>query len=399
MPENAEQQEPDGYDFAALRFIPQNSKVVCLETQKEIFLRRNLSEFLLLLLKKPRAIIAYREFCQSVAAWTIYKDVSQVMRTIHTTKGELVKNLRILREDFDLIEAVPAKGYRLGADVDEFHAADEPEIVSAKVETNFAQTKEPIFEQKFFGGHSGQAFFACAIYAALFVVALFVELAYQFDGFKNLAFKLAAPIFLWIWIASLAGLFVGTKLAAKSAVSGLWSAAGFFLSAGLLLYVLLGAFLPARPITEANFQTLSAPAAYLKSVFYFFGLGIFLIVTPFVNVIRLESEAAKNNRKAVLRLRRIHYRGLSAASTLWLSPAFLLCLTVVALISSLLLTGHLFENLKPNPYLNLFMQLVLWRWFLYFALAAECLIWYWTSLNRLKARSLEIAATSNRPAK
>lgn len=393
MPENITKSNANGYDFAELRFCPGDSKLICLKTHKEIFLRRNLSEFLLLLLKKPRETVEYGEFCNNVKAWTIYKDVAQVMRTIHTTKGELVKNLRLLREDFNLIEAVPAKGYRLSADVAEFFEnAAQPKTLlekNAESELSFIETNEVIFAPKFFGAHFWQAFFASAIYAALFVVALFIEIAYRFDVFKSSAFKLTIPIFLWVWLSSIAGLFCGRKMSKKSAFSGFVVTAASFLCAAILLYFALGAFLPADPITEANFQTYPAHAAYLKNVFYFTGLGIFLIALPFVVIARLENEVAENDKKVVASLRRLHHRRLSIVNALMLSPLFLLALTIIALLVSLLLTAHLFDNLKPNPHLNLFMQLVLWRWFLYFALAAECLIWYRFSLNSLKAHCLK----------
>lgn len=398
MSENREKLNADGYDFAELRFSPTNAKVTCLKTNKEIFLRRNLGEFLFLLLKKPRQTVEYREFRDNVTAWTIYKDVAQVTRTIHVTKGELIKNLRLLREDFDLIEAVPAKGYRLSADVSEFFAvAAEPKTNSEKAAVNFTET--PIPAQKVFGGHLRQMFFVCTIYAALFVVALFVELAYQFDTFKNLAFSLAMPVFLWIWLTSLAGLYFGWKLSKKSVFSGFISAAVIFLCAAILLYLLLGAFLPAYPITEASFQTYPAHAAYLKSVFYFLALGIFLMVLPFIVIVWLETELANNNQKVITSLRRFRHRRLSIVNVLSLSPIFLLGLTIIAVLSSLLLTAHLLDNLKPNQNLNLFIQFVLWRWFLYFALAAECLFWYRASLNRLKGRCFKTDVISNRPAK
>lgn len=390
MTENTRKSKADGYDFAELRFSPNDSKVICLKTQKEISLRRNLSEFLFLLLRKPRETIEYREFRDNVAAWTIYKDVAQVTRTIHTTKGELIKNLRLLRENFDLIEAVPAKGYRLSADVSEFFApAREPQTlveIAAASELNFTETNKVVSAQKFFGGHFRQAFFASTIYAALFVVALFIEIAYDFNAFKNSAFKLAMPVFLWIWLTSVAGLFFGWRLSKKSAFSGFVSTSAIFLCAATLLYLSLGAFLPEYPITEASFQTYPAQAAYLKSVFYFLALGIFLVALPFVLIVRLETEAEGNNKKVVANLRRFRYRRLSITNGLIISPLFLLGLTIIALLASLLLTAHLFDNLKPSPHLNLFMQLVLWRWFLYFALCAECLIWYRASLNLLKAR-------------
>jgi hypothetical protein len=61
----------------------------------------------------------------------------------------------------------------------------------------------------------------------------------------------------------------------------------------------------------------------------------------------------------------------------------------VAAVLSPIMVAHLFENLKPNPHINLFMQLVEWRVLTYLVLGLECLLWYYRSLNDLKRECLE----------
>jgi DNA-binding winged helix-turn-helix (wHTH) protein len=401
MIDSEKKEAAEGYDFAEFRFHPKDAKLICLLTSKEVSLRRNLSEFLLLLLNKPGEIVSYQELREGVTAWTIYKEISQLKRTIHVTKGELVKSLRSLREDFDSVESVPAKGYRLNTDVSRFYSTNivkTHETLEKQEESFFELNKKKkaeISTQKLFGGHLLQVSFACTVYATLFVVALFLEIAYQFDNFKNLASGLSIPIFLWIWLTSAVGLLAGWKFVKRNDYFGFICPVLIFIFAGILLHFVLGAFLPAYPITEANFQTYPAHAAYLKSIFYFFALGILLIVLPLTAIFWLETEINKVNRRIIATLRQVHWRKLMLGNALVLSPKLLLGLTILFLFYSLAATAHLFENLRPSANLNFFMQLVWWRLFLYFALAIECLVWYWFSLNSLKARCFELSTDTS----
>jgi len=66
----------------------------------------------------------------------------------------------------------------------------------------------------------------------------------------------------------------------------------------------------------------------------------------------------------------------------WVLVLLLLMFAVV----SIWMAAHLFDNLKPGPYRNLFTQLVYLRGILYFGLGVECLAWYYIALNNLKTR-------------
>jgi len=52
---------------------------------------------------------------------------------------------------------------------------------------------------------------------------------------------------------------------------------------------------------------------------------------------------------------------------------------------SVAMTARLLDNLKPNPYQNLFVQLVYLRGLLFFGLGIECLAWYRNALNEIKS--------------
>lgn len=71
-----------------------------------------------------------------------------------------------------------------------------------------------------FGGHRLHALAACALYAALYAVALLVEVAYQFDRYGRVAIWLVVAAFCWIFPTSLAGLAADWKLTAAGSRKG-----------------------------------------------------------------------------------------------------------------------------------------------------------------------------------
>jgi hypothetical protein len=56
------------------------------------------------------------------------------------------------------------------------------------------------------------------------------------------------------------------------------------------------------------------------------------------------------------------------------------------------MAAHLFDNLKPGPYRNLFTQLEYLRGILYFGLGLEGLAWYHNALSDLKRECISGAA-------
>jgi hypothetical protein len=56
--------------------------------------------------------------------------------------------------------------------------------------------------------------------------------------------------------------------------------------------------------------------------------------------------------------------------------------------------ARMFDNLRPDPYMNLFTQLVLLRTLLYFGFAVACEAWYSHSLNELKRECLAVMVSS-----
>lgn len=229
---------------------------------------------------------------------------------------------------------------------------------------------------------------SCALYALLYTIALFVEIAYQYSRFSSTIWKLAPFVFLWISSTSVFGLVVAWKRVQRKKSKGLSLSLTIFVCASLLLYMALGFYLPDIPITEANFQTYTAHGAYLKSVCYFLFLSIVFLIVPFHFVLSAQEELEAGQHQSLLDLLRGGRSSAAPRDAIYLRAWWLGILLIIVTLMSPLLAAHLFDNLKPNAYLNLFMQLVQWRILLYLALGMECLLWYYYSLNRIRRACL-----------
>jgi hypothetical protein len=68
-------------------------------------------------------------------------------------------------------------------------------------------------------------------------------------------------------------------------------------------------------------------------------------------------------------------KGLPAGA-LYFKTSWLVGILIGTFLIALVGSAHLFENLKPNPNIGLFIQLNQWRLILYFLLGLECVLWY-----------------------
>lgn len=233
------------------------------------------------------------------------------------------------------------------------------------------------------------------LYALLYAVALLVEVAYQFDRFGSPALKIAPLVFLWILATSIGGLAVDWRWTRRGKTTGLILSLAIFTGAGLLLYAVLKLFLPAFPTVQASFQTYTAQSAYLKSVLYFLPLAIVFLLVPFHFVVVLQRELQEGHHRSALALFMGERWAVTPQGAVYLKGWWLSLLLAVIAVLSVAMGAHLFDNLKPGPYTNLFTQLVQARWLLYFLLAAACLIWYHLSLNELKRECLAVVMNSS----
>ena len=240
-----------------------------------------------------------------------------------------------------------------------------------------------------FGGHLWHVLASSALYALLYVVALLLEVAYQFDRLGPPAIKLTPWVFLWVFGAAAAGLWVDWRWTSRGKTAGLLLSLPAFISAGLLLYMMLGQFLPQHPVTESALLAYPAHGAFLKSVYYFLPLAVVFMVLPYHFVLSIQRELREGRHRPVLDLLAGRRSSAAPAGAAYLRVWWLAVALVAAASAALVAMAHMFENLKPNPHSGLFVQLAQWRFLLYVILGLECIVWYYWVLNGIKCECLE----------
>ncbi|MEK6409199.1 MAG: winged helix-turn-helix domain-containing protein [Acidobacteriota bacterium] len=375
----------------------------CLDTANRSLLRGGESlrlqpkayEILLILIENRNRLVTRTELLDSV--WG---------DDVNVEKGALSYQIRQLRKILgdvafkpQYIRTVPKVGFRFIANAEalsEIAELDDAIVAIQETGSNAGfkgqdsdhKIAHPapllgIFASSFIG-YNGYVLAASAIYAAYFGVALLVEIAYEFDRYGPSAKWVALLISCFILLSSLLGLSLGTKRTFSGRRGGLLVSASVFAVAAVAVLVGACDFLPAQPITQADFQTFTAQAAYVKAFCYIVPLGLIFLVTPFHFIVAMERELQSRDPVLAVNLLTGMKPGAAPGGTVFLRTSFLLFLLVGMMAYSLIGRAHLFDNLKPGPYMSLFQSLIHVRMILYFSLAGLCLAWYYRRLNELK---------------
>jgi len=109
---------------------------------------------------------------------------------------------------------------------------------------------------------------------------------------------------------------------------------------------------------------------------------------PFHFVAFLEQEIKDGKAGAVLEVLTGSKLSLRPAGTIYIRPWVLGSLLVGSVVYFFPARAHLFDNLRPSPYLSLFEVFHQTRTMLQFGLGLYCLAWYYGALNRLKSKCL-----------
>ncbi len=383
---------PVVFEFDRYRFFPAERRLLQ-DAGKQLWLDPKPNALLKVLVKDSGKLITYEELKREV--WPELQHIAD--RTLHQHKYALSATLGKNSEGKDYIETVSGQGYRFAMNViahDETNsepntaqpAITEATNFDAPIETNTSRSNT------LFGGHELHVFVSCFLYALLYAIALFIEVAYQYESFASSVWVIAFVVLLWTLGTSLIGLRVDWQRTARGKKTGLLLSLHIFIASGLLVYLALGYYLPNQPITESRLQTYPAHGAYLKSVYYHLPLAAICLVLPFHFVISLKRDIQNDNRlvKNLLLGRR---RATAPAGAIFVRPWMLGALLFGAAIYALAATNHLFDNLIPGSYTNVFIQLVQLRLLLYFALGLECLLWYSWSLNEIKRELIETSSS------
>ncbi len=269
--------------------------------------------------------------------------------------------------------------------------ANVEEVPAGVPEKNPEQYRQtPYFPPYFPKTRLAHRFGACAIYAALYSEAVFLEVGYDFDRYRHFTFQMSLLVFGWIMISSLIALTADRKLTLQGRKSGLVTSVLIFFVSAIGAFGIVISFLPSAPITQATFQTYPAQAAYLKDVVYFTALAFLFLILPFHFVTTMEAELEKGCHRPVLETLTSPKLAVLPRGTIY--PQFWALSLVLLLFAalSIAMTAHLLDNLMSARYRNLFIQLVYPRGVLYFGLGIECLAWYRNALNEIKRLCLSM---------
>jgi len=231
---------------------------------------------------------------------------------------------------------------------------------------------------------------SCTLYAVLHALALFVEVAFQFNSYAASVIRAAPLVFAWVWITSFAGLIACRVLTSTGRAYSLPLSITVFVASEVVLYLSTGSILPNAPITQSVHHAYPAHGAYFKSICYFFPLAVIFLVMPYHFVIAARTQIRLGSAGQIRKLLTGERLGTAPEGTVFLRLAWLGVMLTVAAVASVVATAYLVDNLIQTEYTSMFTQLVQWRLLLYFSLGAICLMWYSRSLNAIKVASLQM---------
>lgn len=391
------------FDFDGIRFFPETSELVSLSGGETRPLREKEAQLLETLIANAGKSVSKKEISEKIWGKTSgFEDLSQ---TITQTKYTLVQKIKRMQQTKNLIviESEGKDGYRFTAPFqegrlelreNEFDSpAEESEDGLPKeetVENDLKIQSIPLSNLKVAKSPNNLSFIlsAATLYALLYVVALFLELAYRVDEYATFLAVAAPVVFVWMFSVSAMILLRGWDLTrhGKTGVGGGFLAFGFVGNC-LVLYLGLSFFLPATAVTEMDFSSQTASAALLKNFIYFLFLAGFFLLIPFHYVAALQHEIETGSRKKAVLNRKML---IAPRGAILLKPFWLGFILLATLIVSFIATMDLLTHLKPSPYQNLFTQLILLRGLLYFSLAGFCLLWYTHQINLCKRNNYSI---------
>lgn len=399
------------HEFEGVRFFPRRRRLLHLATNISHSLTPKQSALLMLLIRNQGEVVTYGEIKFELwAGNSVEVDVDRnIKEVVHTLRKALGKAAA------GKIETVTGKGYRLNCKTISNQEADLVQNDARLVNLESAsekETEERAASQSsqsitsnqgaprlraLAGDHLWYVMTSCALYSLLYPIALLAEIAYRFDRFGATVLKLAPLAFLWIFTTSITGLVIGWQWRQREKRSGMIVSLLIFTAAGLILYAVSGLFLPSVPITEATFQTYTAHGAFLKDTCYFLFLATLFLILPFHLVLSLRKETQAGNSDRVCNFLEREKLSFAPGNVVYLKVWWLGLILLCLAIASPIFTANLFERLKPTAYMNLFMQLVIWRLLLYLALGLQCLLWYYWSLNEIKRECLKPKSSSMQP--
>lgn len=400
------------YAFGPFHLVP--DEYLLIRSDEQIELEPMVFDTLVLLVKHQGRLVKKSEFNNSL--WPKI--------TISDWEGRLQQIISILRtilgDDPDhpiYIETVRRRGYRFIAEVKIFSNIQEisytrlkrinPLLSGQALQTDQSSHKQAAPPQSsqqgqaklveypqnvlskahlFFGGHLQYVVIWCCLYTSLYVISVFLEVAYKFDTLGSKVIKGTPLAFIWILFTSITGAGVDWKLTSQGKRNGEVFAFLIFLAASIILsgWLSWSDTLPPLPVTESNVSTYPALAAHWKNSAYFIIVATAYFILPFHFQAATQRALRTPNSNLELNLLLNKWVGTAPLGAIYIKPSILLYMLILALVSAQLGTHYVTSNLKTSPYQQLFILLYYARILLWFVCAFAGLFWYHKELNKLK---------------
>ena len=226
--------------------------------------------------------------------------------------------------------------------------------------------------------HIGFFLVTSLLYASLYVVSLILESTFIPDH-SHLA-PAATVLFSFMFATSIAALVTEQAMVEAEYAAALSVSLGILLLAACAQWKVTRPILPGFALAKARFQLLSAQAAHLKNTGYFLLFVVLFWLPPAHAVLVLEREARAGRVQLVREL--VSHQVMVGEGLVALNAAPLVGMWVLLVLVSLPMGAHLLDSMRPHPKLNAFYILFYLRAFLYFALSAICLGWYFNALGQ-----------------
>jgi DNA-binding winged helix-turn-helix (wHTH) protein len=400
MKSSYEINKPDNslYEFGQFQVNP--IRRLLLQGRNSIRLERKIFDTLLVLIESGGRIVSKEELMDKIWPDTAVEE------------SALTKNISLLRKTLgenagtnQYIATVTGQGYRFVAPVKEVKELadhfiekgidlkktsagdDKPDDGTADkiLKVNLVPLLDKLLVSALrrpFGGYYLHVCIACVLYAALYGIAMFVEIAYEFDQYSVTITRKAGLATIWILVTAMLGLWADWWVTMRGKTFGVVISIAVFLLAIVLLH--LAVMLPPVPITLSKLQTHTAQAAYIKTSVYCFTLALFFLLIPFHFIISIHHQILTGRQKTVRFLLADVKHALAPPGAIYLKLWMLSIAIGVFLIMATLGSAHLIDNLITTPSMNLFMIFYLVRLILFFSLGLQCFAWYYKTLNDFK---------------
>jgi hypothetical protein len=235
----------------------------------------------------------------------------------------------------------------------------------------------------------------CLLYASLYGLDFFLEVAFQFDKFRHQALVAGPLLVAWIGLTAGLGLRLGSRMTMNGVKGGFAALFGTFVVSAVIAFGAVTRVLPAEPITILRTLPQTAQAAFLKNVaLYFLPLVTLAWLIPFHCVIYLRRQVPLGKTGNVQTLLDSRHATAQPAGAIYIRAGWLwISLFVVGLVS-IFATQDLLSKLVPGRFANLFMLLAVAKTTVYLSLGVACVTWYSKALGSIRRVCAEGAANS-----